>query len=199
LSVLAHLVVLALTLVFWRAARVRILPEKYNTVEIISGPAYRSSKATSSTSTRPRIPSPVHRSARQARLPESGSAVNAAAAQALRGQAEQATAAIMANLKFRHIYGFSPNHDYQLAVRTVGEVPSISAADLPPHFQQYVMVEITIDTNGRVAEARIVAGMVDPAIERTLLSAIREFKYSPAKRDGAPIPSQLEIVIRIPS
>jgi hypothetical protein len=50
-----------------------------------------------------------------------------------------------------------------------------------------------------VAEERIVAGMVDPTIEQKLLSAIREFKYSPAKRDGVPIPSQLDIVIHIPS
>jgi hypothetical protein len=44
-----------------------------------------------------------------------------------------------------------------------------------------------------------VAGMVTPTIEQTLLSAIREFKYSPAKRDGVPIPSQRDIVIHIPS
>ena len=60
-------------------------------------------------------------------------------------------------------------------------------------------MEITIDADGRVAEDRIVAGMVDPTIERTLLSAIREFRYSPAKRDGIPVPSQLDIVIHIPT
>jgi TonB family protein len=105
----------------------------------------------------------------------------------------------MLSLKFRQVYGFSPTHEYQLALRTAGEIPSISAADLPPRFEQYVIVEVTIDVDGRVVEERIVAGMVDPAIERTLLSAIREFKYSPAKRDGVPIPSQLDIVIHIPS
>lgn len=105
----------------------------------------------------------------------------------------------MLSLKFRQAYGFSPTHDYQLALRTEGEIPSISAADLPPHFEQYVVVEVTIDVDGRVADERIIAGMVDPPIEQKLLSAIRGFKYSPAKRDGVPIPSQLDIVVHIPS
>jgi Luciferase-like monooxygenase len=70
---------------------------------------------------------------------------------------------------------------------------------LPPFWRIGQSIPPTIDVDGRVVEERIVAGMVDPAIERTLLSAIRDFKYSPAKRDGVPIPSQLDIVIHIPS
>ena len=97
------------------------------------------------------------------------------------------------------MYGFSPTHDYQLAYRMSGEVPPFSPADLPPRYEQYVTVEVTINVDGRVADARIVGGMVTPTIERTLLSAVREFKYSPAKRDGAPIPSQIDIVVHIPS
>jgi TonB family protein len=141
----------------------------------------------------------MHRRTRQARVPEPGNALGVASAQTLREHAKQGTAAIMLSLKFRQVYGFSPTHDHQLAFRTAGEIPSISAADLPPRFEQYVIVEVTIDVDGRVADERIVAGMVDPPIEQKLLSAIREFKYSPAKRDGVPIPSQLDIVIHIPS
>jgi TonB family protein len=103
------------------------------------------------------------------------------------------------NLNFRGIYGFNPGPDYQLAVQTSGEWPSISAAQVPPHFEQLVIVEVTIDTEGRVAEARIVGGVVDATIAQKLLSTIREFKYSPAKRDGVPIPSQKDLVIHIPS
>jgi TonB family protein len=114
-------------------------------------------------------------------------------------QAKQETAAIMLSLKQRWIYGFSPGPQYQLAVQTAGEIPVISAEELPPHFQQYVIVEVTIDVEGQVAQARIVAGVVDPPIQQKLLSAIREFKYEPATRDGAPIPSQRDIVIHIPT
>jgi TonB family protein len=104
----------------------------------------------------------------------------------------------MTSLKQRQIYGFDPNN-YQLPVRTAGEVPTISAAELPPRLEQYVVVEVTIDVDGRVADARIVAGMVDPTIQQTLISAIREFRYNPAKRDGTPIPSQVDIVVHIPT
>jgi hypothetical protein len=44
-----------------------------------------------------------------------------------------------------------------------------------------------------------VAGIVDPAIRRILLSAAHDFRYIPAKRDGRAIPSQLELVVFVPS
>jgi TonB family protein len=199
LSVFAHVIALVLSVAFWHAAGSHVVPEKYTTVQI-SGPAHLSLNAANPKPARPHAsPYHAHRSTRPARLPEPGTAAGLGSAQILREQAKQGTAAIMLSLKFRQTYGFSPTHDYQLAFRTAGEIPLIPAADLPPRFEQYVIVEITIDVDGRVAEERIVAGMVDPTIERRLLSAIREFKYSPAKRDGVPIPSQLDIVIHIPS
>ena len=133
-------------------------------------------------------------------MTEPGSAQQGtSAAQVLRAEARQATAAITASINFHGIYGFYPDHEYQLAVQTAGEVPAISAAQVPPRFEQYVVIEVTIDTEGKVAEARIVAGLVDQGIQQTLLSAIHGFKYNPAKRDGVPIPSQRDIVIHIPS
>lgn len=103
------------------------------------------------------------------------------------------------SLRFRHIYGFTPGPQYRLAVQTSGEIPPISADEVPLHFQQYVIIEVTIDVDGSVAQARVVAGVVDTTIEQKLLSAIREFKYDPATRDGTPIPSQRDIVIHVPS
>jgi TonB family protein len=120
------------------------------------------------------------------------------ALETLRTHAAQATAGLMLGMKQRLIYGFSTNH-YDLAVQTVGEIPKISADDLPPRFEQYLIVEVTIDTDGRVADARFTTGMATAKIEQTLLSAIREFKYIPAKRDGTPIPCQIDLVIHIPS
>jgi TonB family protein len=62
-----------------------------------------------------------------------------------------------------------------------------------------VIVEVTIDSQGSVADARITAGEVDNKIASTLLSAIRQFKYRPATREGVPIPSQCDLVIHIPT
>lgn len=105
----------------------------------------------------------------------------------------------MKDLKFRQIYGFSLKHAYQLPMHSAGDLPYISANEVPPHFEQYVVVEVTIGVDGHVADARILAGMVSPTIEHKLLSAIRGFKYNPATRDGVPIPSELDIVVHVPS
>jgi TonB family protein len=189
---------LVLIVVLRPTAIVRILPEKY-TVQKISGAAYLSFNASNSKPARPHAsPSCPHPSTRQAPLPEPGTGADAAAVETLREHAKQATVGLITGIKQRQIYGFDPNN-FQLPIRTAGEVPSISAADVPPRFQQYVVVEVTIDVDGRVADARIVSGMVNPRIQQTLLSAIREFKYNPAKRDGTPIPSQVDIVVHIPT
>ena len=136
---------------------------------------------------------------RQKRVPKVVSVPPGTPTQILQEQARQATAALSQCIRFRQIYGFYPGHDYQLPVRMAGEPPFISPDRVPPHFEQFVTVEVTIDIDGRVAEARIISGLVDPPIQKTLLSGIREFKYKPATRDGIPIPSQLDIVVHIPS
>lgn len=123
---------------------------------------------------------------------------DAAGVEIIRAHAKQATAGLMMGIKQRLTFGFSAIN-YQLAVQTSGVIPTISADDLPPRFEQYLIVEVTIDIDGRVADARLTSGMANPKIEKTLLSAIRGFKYIPAKRDGTPIPCQVDLVIHIPS
>ncbi len=199
-SFVSHFVVLALIVVIWRnAAKVHIVPEEYQVVQTISGPA--------SLSFNPAKPKPrqshasllhAHKTLRPARVPEPQTTAEGTAAQVLRERAKKATAGLMLDIKQRQFYGFSTN-DYQLATRMAGEIPIIPASDLPPRFEQYVMVDIIVDIDGRVAEAQIVGGQVPEKIQKTLLSAIREFKYRPAQRNGAPIPSQLEIVVHVPS
>ncbi|HSM86976.1 MAG TPA: TonB family protein [Candidatus Limnocylindrales bacterium] len=191
-SIAAHLILVALVLVFRHTAGVRIVPPKYETVQAVSGGTYLAFNAAAG-----RHASPL-RAHRRRRTPARGAGDGGAALQALRGHAQKATAGMLESFKFLGFYGFSPDH-YELAIQTAGALPSISAAELPPHFEQLVTVEVTIDVDGRVADARVVGGMVDPGIARTLLAAIREFKYHPAKRDGTPIPSQLDLVIHIPS
>jgi TonB family protein len=135
---------------------------------------------------------------RPARASKQSSVANGAG-EALGKEAQRQTAALMQSLKFRQIYGFFPGSDYRLPIRRSGEFPPIRREQFPNQVQQFVVVDITIDNQGTVADARIVAGIVDPAIQRILLSAAHDFKYVPAKRDGRPIPSQLELVVFVPS
>jgi TonB family protein len=196
LSVIAHLAVLILVGVR-HATTPQIVPTKYEVVQAVSGAdqvAYAPPKGA------PLLPSPFHhlRSKKKARVQDSNFAGDAAGVEIIRAHAKQATAGLMVGIKQRLTYGFS-TIDYKLAVQTSGAIPIISANELPPRFEQYLIVEITINIDGRVADARLLSGMATPKIEQTLLSAIREFKYIPAKRDGTPIPCQVDLVIHIPS
>jgi TonB family protein len=198
LSVIAHVAVLVLIGIRHDTAP-QIVPTKYEMVQAVSGTDQVTYNPPPKTA--PPRSSPFHlpRSKRKPRTQqEQDVSGTGTALETLRAHAKAATAGLMVGIKQRLIYGFSTN-DYKLAVQTAGAIPVISADELPPRFEQYLIVEVTIDTDGRVADARLLSGMATPKIEQTLLSAIREFKYIPAKRDGTPIPCQVDIVIHIPS
>jgi TonB family protein len=197
LSVLAHFVVLAV-LVLRHATAPHIVPNKYQMVQAVSGTDQVTYNPPPKAAPPHASPFHVPRSKQKPRVQEQDVSGTGTALETLRAHARAATAGLMVGIKQRLIYGFSTN-DYKLAIQTSGAIPVISANDLPPRFEQYLIVEVTIDTDGRVADARLTAGMATPKIEQTLLSAIREFKYIPAKRDGTPIPCQIDLVIHIPS
>jgi TonB-like protein len=198
LSVLGHVLVLGLIFLL-RHSGPQIVPEKYVLLQTIPGSAHLAFNPDGARRT-PSRTSPLHtpKRTRARRPPQSVGAGDSEGLQALRGRARQATAGLMADFRFRHMYGFSTG-DYQLAVQTAGALPVIPATELPPRFEQYLIVEVTIDIDGHVADARLVTGEATKKIERTLISAIREFKYIPAKHNGSPIPSQVDIVVHIPS
>ena len=197
LSLIAHIAVLVLIGVR-HATAPQIVPTKYEMVQAVSG----ADQVTYNPPPKalPPRPSPFHvpRSKPKPSLQEQDVSGTGTALETLRAHAKAATAGLMVGIKQRLTYGFS-TINYQLAVQTSGVIPTISADDLPPRFEQYLVVEVTIDIDGRVADARLTTGMATPKIEQTLLSAIREFKYIPAKRDGTPIPCQVDLVIHIPS
>ncbi len=145
---------------------------------------------------------PAHRRLRRVRKsvpanPNIGTSDSAAMA-TLRKEAQRTTASLMKELQFRLNYGIG-SKDYELPIHKQGEIPLISAADLPSHFEQYLEIEILIDTAGSVAEAKIVHGAADQKIEDRLLAAVRQFKYIPAKYLQKPVPCQMDIVVHIPS
>lgn len=196
LSVLAHFAILT-TLVFRHATAPHIVPTKFEMVQAVSGAAQVAYAPPPKGAPRPSL---LHqpRNKKKARAQNPAVDGDAAGVEIIRTHAKQATAGMMVGIKQRLIYGFSTIH-YDLAVQTSGVIPTISADDLPPRFEQYLIVEVTINIDGRVADARLTSGMTTPKIEQTLLSAIRGFTYIPAKRDGSPIPCQIDLVIHIPS
>jgi len=199
-SILVHAAALILMVIVWHASRVQIVPKQFATVIPVSGAANLVFNAPVATAAQPKLSLPHKpRAARRWIMVQPNSQGNGDSATIVREQAKQQTAAIMLSLKFLTTYGFSPGHKYQLAFQVAGQQPFIPATDLPPRFEQYVTVEVTIDTDGHVADARIIGGEVTSVVQQKLLSAVRQYKYTPATRDGIPIPSQLDVIIHIPS
>jgi len=197
LSVAAHFTAVALLVVLLHATAIHFVPPQYETVQIISGSAHLSYSPPRAKSgqTAPFVP---HRAQRQSRVASNGTAPTGKALEVLREHAQSATAGMIDSIRVSQFYGFHSD-DYKLAIHTAGELPHISAAELPPHFEQLVTVEVTIDTVGHVADARIVGGEVSAPIQRKLLAAVREFRYIPATHYGSPIPSQLDLIIHVPA
>lgn len=199
-SIVAHcLALLALTLLlfFKRSAPVVIFPTQRETARAISRAVYlppnaKDGRIQMAQKTVKRRPQKIQTSEQE--FLSVGTADDG-----LREQARAGARGIIDSFKFRTLYGFARFPDYRLAVQLSGDIPPISADRVPPHYEQYVTVEVTIDSEGRVAEARVVSGAIDASIQRTLLSAIHEFRYRPATREGVPIPSQCDIVIHIPT
>lgn len=197
LSVAAHLAALALIVVLLHATAVHLVPPRYETVQTISGAVHLSYNPPRARSAHT-APLLLHRAQRQSRIVSNGTGSTGKALEVLRKNAQSATAGMIDSIRVSQFYGFHSD-DYKLAIHTAGELPHISAAELPPHFEQLVTVEVTIDTEGRVADARIVGGKVSPAIQQKLLAAVREFRYTPATHYGSPIPSQVDLIIHVPS
>ena len=199
LSVLAHCGLLALIFTLAHLTRARIVEPKYVVTIISRGTTHLAfNRPAAKGSPRRLLSLPrAHRLAPMAPVPPVG-ATEGTASEILQQHAKEATAAIVVGIKQRQIYGFDPSN-YQIPYHVSGDFPAILASEVPPRFEQYVTVEITIDVDGSVALARIVAGSVDPAIQHKLLSAALGFKYSPAMRGGTPIPSQLDLVVHIPT
>lgn len=174
-----------------------VLPRRPQTARTIPAEALSLPPKSQSTSLQITVKN-ARRRPKKALGPKAESTAEGEALQALRARASEETKALIQDFKFRTTYGFSPLPRYELAFQISGEIPPIPAEQLPPHFEQYVIVEVTITTDGRVADARIVAGVVDSKIQQTLLAAVREFKYRPATREGIPVPSQCDLVIHIP-
>jgi hypothetical protein len=197
LSVLAHLAVLAGIVVLVQMPRSRVVEQKYTVTSISSisvAPRLSFSPTTAKGGSR-RLGVPrVHRNPRMEFVPVG--ATEGKASKKVLERARKASAAMVRDLQRR--YGFSLG-GYELPAWVSGDLPSLPAAEFPSQIEQFVIVEITIDADGSVVQAKLVTGSVTPSVEHRLFSAILGFKYKPASRDGTPIPSQLDLVVHVPS
>jgi TonB family protein len=196
-SVLVHVAaaaLLALFVVLLRTRPVVVPPAQGRTAQMIPAKIVAPQASGGIASATP--PKKSKKSGGRIRASNQESALGVAA---VRERARRETIGLVQNFKFRTTYGFSPNPKYELPVQTGGLYPVVTAEELPPRYEQYMVVEITIDSDGKVIDARLVAGEADTRIVSKVLSAVKQFKYRPATKEGIPIPSQTDLVIHIPT
>jgi len=202
-GILAHLLLIPLAILYLREQRVHIIRPKHEMAELI--PA-REPLQYASPRTEPR--NAVVAQAKGRRLhfkmvtpkmvdPGAKPPLQVGGELTLGERARRMTTDMVANARFSMIYGFTTGPYYRFAVQKEGQIPRVARHEVP--YEQYVIIEVTVDEAGKVAEARMTAGTIPQEVEQKLVSAIREFRYEPATRDGSPIPSLLDIVIHVPS
>jgi protein TonB len=84
------------------------------------------------------------------------------------------------------------SEDIQIALTTYSPSPKPDLSHMPHGTQGEVVLDVTIDPTGQVADLQILQTLgygVDGAVAQT----VRTWKFSPAKKDGVPVASVQEL------
>ena len=71
--------------------------------------------------------------------------------------------------------------------------PHPDLSTLSPGTSGDVVIDATIDAQGNITQLTLVHGLTNP-IDNAVLATVRNWTYSPATRDGSPIPSEQELL-----
>jgi protein TonB len=76
--------------------------------------------------------------------------------------------------------------------------PRIARWELPNGLQGDVIVEVTIDERGTVIDQKLLQGL-GHGIDERVIAAVRDWRFSPATRNGVPVPSKHDVHFHFPS
>lgn len=76
--------------------------------------------------------------------------------------------------------------------------PAIHRSELPIGLQGDVVVEITIDEQGKVVQERLLQGL-GHGIDEKVIAAVHDWTFRPATRNGVAIPSKHDVHFHFPS
>src|SRR3954468_16914115 len=93
--------------------------------------------------------------------------------------------------------GLSSGDEVRPALPAVYPEP-IRREELPVGLHGDVIVEVTIDAQGAVIEAKLLQG-VGHGIDERVIAALHDWRFRPATRNGAPIPSKHDVHFHFPS
>ncbi|QCO67627.1 energy transducer TonB [Luteimonas yindakuii] len=73
--------------------------------------------------------------------------------------------------------------------------PGYPAAALRAREEGLVMLRATVDSDGRTGDIEIIESSRSRELDRAALAAVRDARFSPAMRDGKPIPSTVQVPV----
>jgi protein TonB len=88
--------------------------------------------------------------------------------------------------------------DVKPALPSVFPDPRIPRSELPNGVQGDVIVEITIDTQGNVVEAKLLQGL-GHGVDEKVIAVLHDWHFRPATRNGVAIASKQDVHYHFPS
>lgn len=90
--------------------------------------------------------------------------------------------------------------DIEAPKRQSGEPPAYPVDAMDEHVTGKVVLRTVIDREGTVADVKVVAS-VDPRLSRAAIEAVRDWRFAPATKEGAPVDVYYNLTInyRLPS
>jgi protein TonB len=83
--------------------------------------------------------------------------------------------------------------DIQMALLQFSPEPKPDLSSLPPGTQGDVVLDIVIDTRGKIAQIKLVKGL-GGAVDQSVIAAAERWTFTPATRDGVPIESSQQLL-----
>jgi periplasmic protein TonB len=82
----------------------------------------------------------------------------------------------------------------QQPVRTVYVAPVYPPIAITARESAVVVLDCTIDTTGHVTDVRILSG--HPLLDAAVIAAVRQWRYTPTRLNGVPVPVLLTVTVR---
>jgi protein TonB len=82
--------------------------------------------------------------------------------------------------------------DITIALETYFPYPKPDLSSLPHGTEGDVILDAVVDEQGKISQLTLLKGL-GPAIDQAVIATVQQWNYTPAKRNGIPVPSEREI------
>jgi TonB family protein len=96
------------------------------------------------------------------------------------------------------LYGDLSESEIRPALPVYGPYPRAGLAELPNRQEGNVIIEITIDEQGKIVQTKVLQSM-GADIDALVLHALAEWRFKPATKDGVPIASLQDVYFHFPT